>query len=403
MGDSGAVVIVMIASVCAPLLADRLSRFRIPTTVLEIMLGILIGPALLGWVDGSSTELGLLSNLGLSALFFLAGMEVDIGRVRGTALNRAGLAWGFSLVMGLAIGFAFASFGLALSGLVVGLALTTTALGTLLPIFRDAGEIDTPFGTFVLAGGAIGEFGPIVAVALLLSGDNPAHEGLLLVVFAALAVGAAMLALRPLPARVQRVMGATLNSSGHLAVRICLTLLLLMVWIAAEFGLDALLGAFAAGAVVRLLLSRDANHGEVEQVVSKLEGLGYGFLVPIFFVASGVGFDVDALFSSASTLLRVPLFAALFLVVRGVPTYLVHRGMLPRERLGLSVVMGTALPLVVAITEIATETGRIRVENAVALVGAGMLSVLLFPTIGLAIKGGRAEVEAGDEIGVFDG
>ena len=382
--------VVFVVAAAAPLLADLLSRWRVPTTVIEILLGILIGPAVLGWVDDVAI-VSTLSSLGLAMLFFFAGMEVDLDRIKGPPLERAGMAWGVSLVIGLAVGGIFALFGLVMSGLIVGLCLTTTALGTLLPIVTDAGQLESRFGGFVLATGAVGEFAPIVAIALLLSGHNPALEGLLLVAFVLLALLAVGFALRPLPPRLRRVMGATLRSSGHLAVRLCVCALALMVWVASHLGLDTLLGAFTAGAVVRVCLRHSDAPEQVEVVEQKLAGLGYGFLIPFFFVASGVAFDVDALFASPTTILRVPLFLGLFLVARGLPTYLFHRGLLPaRERVALALAASTALPLIVAVTTIGLDTGRMHPENAVALVGAGMLSVLLFPTIALSTVG-RAE------------
>ena len=241
----------------------------------------------------------------------------------------------------------------------------------------------TPVFALILAVGTVGEFLPIVAIALLLTSDNPGATALLLVVFIVLAVGATLVATRARSPRVVGLMQRHLNSSAQLPVRVAVLMVVGLVWVASHLGLDVLLGAFAAGIIVRLFTAGEEQHA----VGSKLEAIGFGFLVPIFFVVSGMKFDLDALTSDPTTLLRVPLFLALFLVVRGLPALLLYRKDLPRpDRAALAFFSATALPLVVVITGIGLDTGRMRPENAAALVGAGMLSVLLFPLIGFAIR-----------------
>ena len=368
------------AAVLAPVIADLLRRFRIPSVVIEIGLGILIGQQALGWAEVGDVVKGL-SELGLAFLMFLAGFEIDLQRIKGSPLVKACLGWLLSLAIAFSLALFLVSTGFALNSLVIGLVLTTTALGTLLPMLRDADILTTPFGGFMLAIGTVGEFGPIVAIAILLTGDNPLGTGVLLVVFVAVAVVAALLAVRPQPPKLVALLRKNLHSSTQLPVRVSVLLIIVLVWLASELGLDVLLGAFAAGVVVRLL-----SHGEDGEVVRvKLEAIGFGFLVPIFFIVSGMQFDVDALLSSPTTLLRLPLFLLLFLVVRGVPALLLYRRSLPHDQLPpLAFLSATGLPLIVVITGIGVDTGRMLPENAAALVGAGMLSVLIYPLIGFA-------------------
>jgi Kef-type K+ transport system membrane component KefB len=382
-------VVIALAAVVAPLLAEVLKRARIPTVVLEIGLGIVIGPQVLGLAEGTDV-IESLGNLGLCFLMFLAGYEVELERVKGRPLSRAALGW----LLSLGLAFAFAALllleGVTMNVLLIGLALTTTALGTLLPMLRDAGALETRFGTFVIAIGSVGEFAPIVAIALLLTGDNPGHTAVLLVVFIAMAVVAALIAARPAPPRVVRVLTENLHTSAQLPVRISVLLVVLLVWIASELGLDVLLGAFAAGIVVRLFSAGEHSH----EVRVKLEAIGFGFLVPIFFVTSGMAFDLDALLEDHSTILRVPLFLLGFLVVRGIPALVLYRRDVERdERIPLALFSATALPLVVVITTIGLQTDRMLPANAAALVGAGMLSVLVYPLIGFALLR-RAEARA---------
>jgi Kef-type K+ transport system membrane component KefB len=324
-----------------------------------------------------------LSSLGLSFLMFLAGYETDINRIKGRPLNRAALGWLLTLVIAMALAAFLVFEGFALSTLLIGLCLTTTALGTLLPILSDAKVLETPFGSFISAIGTVGEFAPIVAIALLLTSDNPGGTAVLLVVFVALAAGAMFVATRPKSPRVLGVLSKHLHSSAQLPIRISVLLIVGLVWVASELGLDVLLGAFTAGIVIRLFSPGD----DADLITTKLEAIGFGFLIPIFFVVTGMNFDIDALTSDVTTLLRVPLFLAFFLVARGVPALLLYRRDLSAlNRSALAFLSATALPLVVVITSIGLDTGRMKPENAAALVGAGMLSVLLFPLIGLALR-----------------
>lgn len=376
----GSLAVIAAVAVLAPLLAEWLRRLRIPSVVIEIGLGIVIGPQVLALAQ-TGELVDAFANFGLCFLMFLAGFDIDLDRVEGAPLTRAALGWAISLVLGFGLAWVLVTEGFALSSLLIGLALTTTALGTLLPMLRDEGVAETRFGAFVLAVGSVGEFGPIVAIALLLTGDNPARTGVLLLAFIALTVVAALLAARPTPPRVVSLLSKHLNSSAQLPVRLSVLAIVLLVWIASDLGLDVLLGAFAAGVVVRLFTT-----GKDSAVVaSKLEAIGFGFVIPIFFVYSGMNFDLDALTSEPATFLRLPLYLVLFLVVRGAPALLLYRDVAPRSRAALAFFSATALPLVVVITGIGTATGRMRPENAAALVGAGMLSVLIYPLIGFAL------------------
>jgi Kef-type K+ transport system membrane component KefB len=266
------------------------------------------------------------------------------------------------------------------SGLIVGLTVTTTALGTLLPILRDRGEIATPFGTEVMAGAAVGELGPLVAVAVLLTTDRPLRTALILIGFVVLALVTARAAMRPRGTRLARVLDATLRTSGQFAVRLVVLYIAVMVWIAEDAGLDVLLGAFAAGMVFRLF-SAGGGEREADLVEAKLEAIGFGFLVPIFFVVSGMRFDLDAIVDAPVLLLAIPAFLLAFIVIRGGPVFVSARGRAMHERVALTCYIATALPLVVVITGIGVQTGRLKTGTAAALVAAGMVSVLVLPLI----------------------
>ncbi len=302
---------------------------------------------------------------------------------------RLGIAgWGVSVGLGLATALALWAAGLIDAPILVALALSTTALGTLMPMLRDAGVLDERFGRFVVGAGAVGEFGPVVAVSVVLAVEaGEAWRSVLLFAFAGVAVAATFLALRARPARVVRLVETTMGTSGQLAVRLTMVLIVGLVVVAAEFGLDVILGAFAAGIIVGIVLRGSAESSLFE---AKLDAVGFGFLVPVFFIATGMDYDHDALIDRPSALALVPGFAILFLVCRGLPALLLYRGeLVAAERRPLALFSAAALPLIVAITEIGTDAGVMRAEEAVALVGAGMLSVLVFPLLALTLRPDR--------------
>ncbi len=375
----GTLVLIAIAAVLAPILSELTGPVAVPEIVIQIGLGILMGPYVLDIAHVSGIVTGL-SDLGLTFLIFLAGYELDLQTIRGKPLELAGAGWAISLAIGLGSAFALVSTGLARNTVVVGMALTTTALGTLVPMLRDANVLNTRFGSYISAIGTVGEFGPIVAVALLLTDKDPVQTSLLLVAFIALAVATVVLAARSQPPRLVHILSRHLESSAQLPVRMALLFILLLVLLAQTLGLDVLLGAFAAGIVVRLFTANN----EIRTVGGKLEAIGFGFLIPVFFVVSGIQFDLHVFQENPSALWRVALFLGLMLVARGAPVFLLYlRVLRPRERVPMALLSATGLPLIVVITSIAMTEGKMLPVNAASLVAAGLLSVLLFPVIGL--------------------
>ncbi|HEX8856025.1 MAG TPA: cation:proton antiporter [Thermoleophilaceae bacterium] len=374
-------VIVAVAALAGVIATFAASRVLVPVVVLELVLGIVVGPQVadIAHVDEFTDFFG---NLGLGMLFFFAGYEIDFERIRGRPLQLGARGWALSLVLAYGIGAALEGAGLVISFLYTGSALATTAMGTLIPILRDSGDLHTRFGTYLLSAGAVGEFGPILLITLVLSTSHPVHEAVILVLFVALAVLTGVFAVRS-AGRGWGVLERTLESSSQLAVRLAVVLVFALVALASELGLDLLLGGFVAG-----LITRQALRGqEVHLFESKLTAVGYGFLIPFFFVTSGMKFDLDGLTSSSSALAKLPLFLALFLVVRGLPALLIYRRDLDApERSALALFTATELPLVVAVTTLATETGHMRSTTAAALVGAAILSSLIYPLMALKVR-----------------
>ncbi|MCS5717834.1 cation:proton antiporter [Herbiconiux sp. CPCC 205763] len=376
-----ALVMVPLLAVLAPLVAAAVGRVaKVPLVVFEILLGLLVGPSVLGWVPADEF-IGVLANLGLAMLFFMAGNEIDFRAIKGRPLGRASLGWVISLALGLVVGLLLAPSVEA--GIFIGVALTSTALGTIMPMLRDAGELSTPFGRAVTAVGAAGEFGPLIAISLFLSGRKPLLAALVLMAFVVITGLAIWLASRGPHTRLHAIISATRHSSGQFAVRLVLLFVAALVCLSITLGLDMLLGAFAAGVLYRVLLA-GAPVADKEIIESKLEAVAFGFLVPIFFVYTGVTFDLTSLLTSPNALLLLPVFLVLFLLVRGLPGLLAAPpGASGNDRAALALFSATGLPIIVAVTDIGLDEGVLQPGTASALVGAGMLSVLLFPLVAL--------------------
>lgn len=368
--------VVALVAALAPLIVGLLPRARVPQVVVLIIGGVVVGPQVLGLAEPESIE--LLSNVGLGFLFLLAGYELELALFRQRAGKLAIVAWVTSAVFAAGVVGALAAMGLVHAFVPVALGLTTTALGTLLPILRDNNVLRGSFGSYVLAGGAVGEFFPIVAIAIFL-GSNGKFLGLVsLVAVAVIALGISLIPKLGRGGRVQQVLTEGQDATAQTTLRWTVAMLLLLLLIAGKFGLDVVLGAFLAGVVLRRWAP-----GDVHSLELKLDAVGYGFFIPIFFVTSGMGLDLRSILHAPG---RLILFFLLLLVVRGLPTLLLYRSALPRpQRVELVFIMATALPILVALSEIGLKSGTMLPENAAALVGAGVLSVLVFPAIAVAI------------------
>jgi Kef-type K+ transport system membrane component KefB len=357
--------------------------------VILIVGGILIGPEVLGWAEPGGIE--LISNVGLGFLFLLAGYELELGLFRERAGRLALTSWLVTAVIAIAVTGALAAAGFVRAFVPIAIGLTTTALGTLLPILRDNQMLEGRFGSFIMAAGAVGEFLPIVAIAIFLSAQG-AFLGLVsLVVIGGVAL---LFTFVPRLVRNQKIRGIVSegeHATSQTTLRWTMVLLFALLVIASNFGLDVVLGAFLAGVVLRRWAP-----GDVHSLEAKLDAVGYGFFIPVFFVTSGMSLDLQSIIKSPG---RLVVFFVLFLAVRGLPALLFYRRELPmRGRVQLMLLTATALPLLVALAHIGLESGTMLPENAAALVGAGVLSVMVFPAVavGLGRSDERPLVETSD-------
>jgi Kef-type K+ transport system membrane component KefB len=381
----GSVALVAAVAVVAPL-AIGFSGLRLPAIVLEILLGIAIGPQALGWasVDEPVT---VLSRLGLAFLLLLAGLEIDFARLRGRLLRITSFAFAVSFVFAVAVGYVLRAGGLVRSPLLIAIILSATGLGIVLPILKDAGETSTSFGQVIVAAASLAEVLPIVLLSLFFSGESGGLGSKLVLLvgfflFVA-AVGVAILGLQR-SMRVSVLLIRLQDTTAEIRVRGAFLLLALFVVLASRFGLEAILGAFLAGATLKLV---DRDEGMTHAFFHrKLEAAGFGVFVPFFFVSTGIGLDVRSLFAGGSALARVPLFLAALLLVRALPAFL-YRPLAERggQLVAGGLLQATSLSIPIVAGQIGVDLGLIRPINYVALVAAGLVSVVVFPLVSLTL------------------
>jgi Kef-type K+ transport system membrane component KefB len=368
----------------APLALGLLPRLVVPQVVLLLVGGIVIGPHLLGL--GEPGDVQVLADVGLGFVFLLAGYEVDLRLFGEDAGRRAVAAWLVSLVLALGVVALLQAVGLVRAFVPVALGLTTTALGTLLPVLRERDLMRGRLGRYLLAAGAVGELFPVLGIAVFLGTQSrfAALASLGGVAVLAVVLSVARRVVRP-GGRLATVIERGQHETAQITLRGTVLLLIALIAVTDRIHLDAVLGAFLAGVVLRHWVGRSAPVLE-----SKLDAIGYGFFIPVFFVYSGMSLDLPSVREAP---LRVVLFFALMLAVRGLPALLVYRGALPwRQRAQTALVTATALPTLVALTEIGLRNGTMLRENAAALVGAGVLTVLVLPALAAALH--RPEVTA---------
>jgi Kef-type K+ transport system membrane component KefB len=384
------VAVVAAVAVLAPL-ALALTGIRLPAIVLEILLGIVIGPQVLGWANVDE-PVRVLALVGLAFLLFLSGIELDLRRLRGRVLRLTSVGFALSFALALVVGFGLDAAGFVRSPLLIAIILSATGLGIILPILKDAGETETALGRVVIAGASIAEVAPIVLLSLFFS-ERSGGVGGKLVLLAAFVAFVAAVAVAIVGLERSRRLSETLlrlqDTSAQIRVRGAVLLLTLFVVFASEFGLEAILGAFFAGATLRLV-DRDETMTHTF-LRAKLEAVGFGVFVPFFFVSTGMKLDVRSLFEDGSTLAHVLVFLAALLVVRGIPA-LVYRPF--AERRGQVVAAGllqaTSLSIPVVAGQIGLSLGLIGPQSYVALVAAGLLSVIVFPFVALPLLMKRA-------------
>jgi Kef-type K+ transport system membrane component KefB len=391
--------IVAAAGFVAPLALGLFPALRVPSVVVEIVFGILIGPSVLGWANADE-PVQVLALIGLSFLLFIAGLEVDYDRFRGKLLQVTALGFASSLAIGLAIGVGLDALGLVRSPLLIAIMFSATGLGIVIAVLKDAGEVETSFGQLVIAGSSVAEVGTIVLLTLFFSGESSSFGARveLLGLFAALCVAVVVAVARL--GQSMRVMDTFVrlqDTTAQIRVRGAFVLLTVFVALASKFGLEAILGAFLAGAILKFVDRDQAmSHPQFRQ---KLDAAGFGVFIPFFFVTSGVRYDAGALFAHASTLARVPLFLGVLLAVRGVPALLYRSLATTRGIAAGGLLQATSIGFLVVSSQIGRDMGLISAANAAAVVAAGLLSVILFPVGALTILRGGA-VAARSEPGV---
>ncbi len=368
---------IALAAALAPFLAQLPNRFRLPIVAVELLLGIFIGPHMLNLVNADGL-VGTMGELGLTFLLFMVGLEINFKEIQGKPLALAVGGWFLSLTVAMVFMFIANSLDLIKTPLLAAVALSTTALGILGPILRDKGILETEFGKLLLSAAAMGELGPLLAISFLIIPEHsPVLHTLFMIVFAGIILLSAYMATQVRSSKIIDLLAQTMQSSGQLPVRICIVLQALLVVLAAKFGFNVVIGAFAAGMVVSLASTGDGG----VMLRQKLDAIGYGFLIPFFFIVAGMKFELSALWASPLVPVQIICLLGLLFLVRGAPILLYNQVLSPNDKLPFALYSATGLPLIVIITELGISSGLMAPDKGAVLVCTGMISVFLFPIL----------------------
>lgn len=370
-------LLVCVVGAGVPFLLGLVPRLRLPSVVVEIAVGVLLGPAVLGLV-AVDAPVAVLSWLGLTFLLFLAGLEIDPAHLKGRLVRSAVLGYVITLAIATPIAWGLRAAGWIDHPALLVIILSATALGLVVPVVRDAGLVASAFGQAVIVAGTVADVAAIVLLSVVFGAEGDAGtRSALLFVYAGLLVvlTLAVTGVGRLP-RVRRVLDALSGTTAQIRIRLAVVLLVALTALAARFGLETILGAFLAGVVLSLLDRRPREHPLFRP---KLDALGFGLLIPVFYVATGVQLDLRGLLSDEAALLRVPVFLLALFVVRAVPAVLFVKAIGVRRSIAAGFLQATSLPFVVAATQVGLAIGLLTPVSAAALVTAGILSVALFP------------------------
>jgi Kef-type K+ transport system membrane component KefB len=378
-------LIVVTVGLLAPLMLGFLPRVRLPAIVLELVLGIVIGPSGLGWAK-PDLPVSILNLIGLAFLLFLAGMEIDVGRLRGRILKLTAIGFALSFAIALSLGLGLKAGGFVKSPLFVGIVLAASSVSVIFPVMKDSNNTRSSFGQLVLASASIAEFGAITLLSLFFSGNgSTSTAGTLILVgvfgLVVVLVGATIVGFER-SVSLSRVVQRLQDTTAQIRVRAAFVLLIGFTALADQVGLETILGAFAAGVLLSLIDRDQATHPLFRL---KLEAAGFGVFVPVFFVTSGLRFDLHALFASPSTVARVPLFLLALYLARGLPA-IVYVRLLGRSHAVIAgVLQATSLTVIVAASQIGLQLAVVSRASAAGLIAAGLLSVVISPTLGLML------------------
>ena len=391
----GGLLVVTLIALGAPIVVSLIPGLRIPSVVVELLAGIVVGPSVLGWVKVDK-PIEVLAVVGLAFLLFLAGLEIDLMALRGDLLRLPLIGFGVTLVIGFGAGLVLKGVGWIDDPLFLAIALAATSLGLVVPVMKDAGQVERPLGRFTIAGATIADFGAVILLALLFSESKggAASRFISFGLFVAVVAAVAFALLRAgRSVRLDSLFVRLQDTTAQIRVRVAVALVIGFAALASRAGLEVILGAFLAGAVLGLVDRDVMTHPHFR---IKLDAIGYGFVIPVFFVTSGLRFDLDALTRQPSALARVPIFVLALLAARGLPALAYRRHLGTRSTVAAALLQATSLPFIVTATGIGVSIGAIDAVTSAALVAAGLVSVVVFPPVAISLLRSETLVDSAD-------
>ena len=383
-------LLITLLAVIVPVVLSRLHIVRLPIVVGEILAGIVIGQSGFNLVQKTPT-LDFLAEFGFTFLMFLSGLEVSFGMLShslrdgkkrfhaGGPIPLAFLNFGFTLLLATAIGFALKHFGMTRNGILMGLILSTTSLGIVVPILKERGMNATPYGQLVLVSSLLSDFATLLLLSLTIGviSHGFGFEILFFLVLLAAFLAAARLGqwAKRIPGLL-RMIDELSHATGQLRVRGAFALMVILVALAQALGVELILGAFLAGAITSLLGGDDKT-----PLREKLDAIGYGFFVPIFFIMVGANFDLRALLSSSSALLLVPILIVAAYVVKFLPALVFLPANGWRKTFAAGALLSSRLSLIIAASAIALKLELVSPATNSAIILLAIVTCTVSPVL----------------------
>jgi Kef-type K+ transport system membrane component KefB len=384
---------IILVAMLSPMFTLAFQRY-IPDVIWLLFFGIIIGPYMLDFTKVTES-VEFIRELGMGFLFLLAGFEVDTSDMRSKQGKNACITWVICFSIAFSLGALFTNGNIQLS-IVLGIASTSTALGTLLPILKDSRRIETNIGKATIIHGAYGELFPIIAMSLLLSTVAPWQASIILILFTTISVIVVIIPIsfiRKIPLLEKAIVSAS-NTTMQTTLRITVFILVTLMLLTAIFNLDIALGAFLAGILINVVL-KTISPQQGEEIAHKVEVVGFSFLIPVFFITSGMNINLFKVLTEWKLLIAMVIFTVL---VRGVIVFLREDLMntysnleTRREKVALGLYSATGLPIIVAVTDIAETAGIIESDMSTIMITSGGITVLIFPFIANIILSRKSE------------
>lgn len=375
-------LILAVVAFFTPFLVAKLKKIKIPYQVGEIFIGIILGKSFFNIIKPDVWIL-FLSNLGLAYLMFLSGLEINFDDLKlkdnesiiDSKIFLSVKMFIISLIVSIVLSFSLKFIGINNGTLFFALLFTAAAPALLVPILKAKHILNSDFGQSLLIFGLIGELASLIGITFI---SSVTTYGLSLKSFTFLIIFGAAFIMYFLAKFLFKIndFSAVTFKNLHLSVRGAFALVLVLVAVAEKVGSEIILGSFLAGIIFSLLVGKAK-----EEISHQLDVIGYGFLIPIFFIMVGVNIDLNAIIENPGSIAKIPVFLIIFFLVKFIPCLLLRKKYGIRNSLASAMILTAQLSLVIVGAQMALNLGYINNSDYSAFIVTTVISCILFPIL----------------------